>query len=83
MPKLPKSPKICQILQKLQFSSGSKSKHFHIERLVHYYMQSVHGVIHRNTKLSVCPQLFVISLGAENGANFKKSGINCELKTHF
>ena len=35
----------------------------------------MHGVVHRNTKLSVYPQLFVISLGAENGANFKKSKI--------
>ena len=35
----------------------------------------MHGVVHRNIKLSVYPQLFVISLGAENGANFKKSKI--------
>ena len=32
----------------------------------------MHGVVHRNIKLSVYPQLFVISLGAENGTNFKK-----------
>ena len=38
-------------------------------------MQSVGGVFHRNIKLSVYPQLFVISLGAENGTDFKKSGI--------
>ena len=38
-------------------------------------MQSVGGVFHRNIKLSVYPQLFVISLGAENGTNFKKSEI--------
>ena len=38
MPKLPKSQKICHILQKSQFLSGNKSKKFHIERLVHYYM---------------------------------------------
>ena len=73
MPKLPKSPKICQILQKSQFSSGSKSKKFHIERLVHFYTYSVHGVVHRNIKLSVYPRLFVFSLGGENGTNFRKS----------
>ena len=38
MPKLPKSPKICLTLQKSWFSSGGKSKNFHIERLFHYYM---------------------------------------------
>ena len=38
MPKLLKSPKIYQILQKSQFSSGSKSKEIYIERLAHYYM---------------------------------------------
>ena len=38
MPKLPKSPKIYQILQKSQFSSGSKSTEIYIERLAHYYM---------------------------------------------
>ena len=36
-------------------------------------MQTVDGVFHRNIKLSVYPQLFVISLGAENGTNFRKS----------
>ena len=35
----------------------------------------MHGVAHRNIKLSVYPQLFVISSGAENWANFKKSEI--------
>ena len=32
-------------------------------------------VLFTETKLSVYPQLFVISLGAENGTNFKKSEI--------
>ena len=35
----------------------------------------MHGVVHRNKKLSVYPQLFVTSLGAENGTNIKKSEI--------
>ena len=66
MPKLPKSPKIYQILQKSQFSSGSKSTEIYIERLAHYYMYSVHGFVHGNIKLSVHPRLSVISLGAES-----------------
>ena len=31
-----------------------------------------HGFVQRNITLSVYPQLFVISVGAENGTNFKK-----------
>ena len=32
----------------------------------------MHGFVHRNITLSVYPQLFMTSLGAENATNFKK-----------
>ena len=35
----------------------------------------MHDFVHRNIKLSVYPQLFLISVGAENVTNFKKSEI--------
>ena len=75
MSKLPKSLHICQILQKSKFSSSSKSKDFYVERLVPYYMYNVHSFVHRNIKLSVYPQLFLILLGTENATNFKKSEV--------
>ena len=68
--------KNCQKVQKFaRFCKNHNSSNFYIEKLVHYYMWSVDGFAHRNIKLSVYPQLFVITLGSENGTNFKKSEI--------
>ena len=74
MSKLPKSPKICQTLQKSQFSSGSKSKKsFYCKIGSLLYLQCA-WCCSQKRKIKCFSSIICMSLGAENRINFEIVG---------